>query len=213
MKTTVKIRRVTVTAMFAALASILMFFEMPLPFMPPFLKLDPSAVPILIGSFILGPAAGAAMVFIKAFVHFFSSTTGGVGELADFIITSSFVVTAAIVYRRHHTRKGAVLACISGTVALAIVGVLANKFLLLPFYSTVMPLEAIFKACAAVNPLIKDTNTYLMYGVLPFNLIKGIAVSLITFPVYKRMSSHIKHFITMVEPVTSTVKKIPSNQL
>ena len=98
-------------------------------------------------------------------------------------------------------------------MALALVGVLANKFLLLPFYSTVMPLEAIFKTCAAVNPLIKDTNTYLMYGVLPFNLIKGIAVSLITFPVYKRMSSHIKHFITMVEPVSSGVKSIPSNQI
>ncbi len=212
MKATVKVRRITVTAMFAALATILMFFEIPVPFMPPFLKLDPSAVPILIGGFILGPVAGVAMVFVKAFVHFFSSTTGGVGELADFIITSSFVVMAAIVYRRHHTKKGAVLACLAGTTVLAIVGVLANKFLLLPFYSTVMPLEAIFKACAAVNPLIKDTNTYLMYGVLPFNLIKGIAISLITFPVYKRMSTHIKHFMAMVEPVPNAVKNIPSKQ-
>ncbi|WMJ83894.1 ECF transporter S component [Oscillospiraceae bacterium LTW-04] len=212
MKTTVKVRRVTVTAMFAALASILMFFETPIPFMPPFLKLDPSAIPILIGGFILGPMASVAMVFIKAFVHFFSSTTGGVGELADFIMTSSFVVIAAIVYRRHHTKKGAVLACISGTVALAVVGVLANKLLVLPFYSTVMPIEAIFKACAAVNPLIKDTNTYLMYGVLPFNLIKGIVISLITFPVYKRMSNHIKHFIAMVEPASGAIKSIPSKQ-
>lgn len=211
MKTTVKTRRVTVTAMFAALATILMFFEMPIPFMPPFLKLDPSAVPILIGGFILGPVAGMTMVFIKAFVHFFSSTTGGVGELADFIITSSFVITASIIYRRHHTKMGAILACVGGTVALATVGVLANKFLLLPFYSTVMPLEAIFKACAAVNPLITDTNTYLIYGVLPFNLIKGIVVSLLTFPVYKRMSTHIKHFITMVDG-SGNAGNIPSEQ-
>ncbi len=211
MKTTVKVRRITVTAMFAALATILMFFEMPVPFMPPFLKLDPSAVPILIGSFILGPMAGMAMVFIKAFVHFFSSTTGGVGELADFIITSSFVITAAGIYRRHHTKRGAVLACIGGTAALAAVGVLANKFLLLPFYSTVMPLEAIFKACAAVNPFIKDANTYLMYGVLPFNLIKGVVISLLTFPVYKRMSTHIRHFITMVD-ASGTAGNIPSEQ-
>ena len=199
MKSNVKIRRITVTAMFAAIATILMYFETPVPFMPPFLKLDPSAIPILIGSFILGPAAGMAMVFIKAFVHFFSTTTGGVGELADFIITSAFVMTAAIIYRRHHTKKGAILACIGGTVALAVVGVLANKFLLLPFFSSVMPMEAIFKACAKVNPLIKDTNTYLLYGALPFNLIKGSVISLLTFPVYKRMSSHIKHFITMVD--------------
>lgn len=199
MKSSVKIRRITVTAMFAAIATILMYFEMPVPFMPPFLKIDPSAIPILIGSFILGPAAGMAMVFIKAFVHFFSTTTGGVGELADFIITSAFVMTASIIYRRHHTKRGAALACIGGTVALAVVGVLANKFLLLPFFSSVMPMEAIFKACAKVNPLIRDTNTYLLYGALPFNLIKGTVISLLTFPVYKRMSSHIKHFITMVD--------------
>ena len=212
MKATVKVRRVTVTAMFAAIATILMFFEMPVPFMPPFLKLDPSAVPILIGSFILGPMAGMVMVFIKAFVHFFSTTTGGVGELADFIITSSFVVTAATIYRRHHTKTGAVLACVGGTVALAVVGVLANKFLLLPFFSTVMPMEAIFKACSKVNPLIKDTNTYLLYGALPFNLIKGTAISLLTFPVYKRMSAHIKHFITMVD-APGAAGNIPSEQL
>lgn len=211
MKTTVKTRRVTVTAMFAALATILMFFETPVPFMPPFLKLDPSAVPILIGGFILGPTAGMVMVFIKAFVHFFSSTTGGVGELADFIITSSFVITASIIYRRHHTKKGAVLACIGGTAALATIAVLANKFLLLPFYSTVMPMEAIFKACAKVNPFITDANTYLIYGVLPFNLIKGLAISLLTFPVYKRMSTHIKHFITMVD-ASGTTGNIPSEQ-
>ena len=94
---------------------VLMYFEMPLPFMPPFLKVDPSAIPILIGSFILGPAAGVAMAFIKAFVHLFSSGTGGVGELADFIITSSFAVSASLVYRRHHTKKGAILACAVGT--------------------------------------------------------------------------------------------------
>ncbi|MFV0497607.1 MAG: ECF transporter S component [Candidatus Fimivivens sp.] len=212
MKNNVKLRRVTVTAMFAAIACILMFFETPIPFMPPFLKLDPSAIPILIGGFILGPAAGVAMVFIKAFVHFFSSTTGGVGELADFIMTSAFVVMAAIIYRYYHTKKGAVLACIGGTVALTVAGVLANKFFILPFYATVMPMEAIFKACSAVNPWIKDTNTYLMYGVLPFNLIKGIVISLLAFPVYKRMSHHIKHFIAMVEPTSDAVKKKLSEQ-
>lgn len=211
MKNTVKVRRITVTAMFAAIATILMYFETPLPFMPPFLKLDPSAIPILIGSFILGPMAGMVMVFIKAFVHFFSSTTGGVGELADFIITSSFVVTAAFIYRRYHTKKGAVLACIGGTLALATVGVLANKYLLLPFFSSVMPMEAILAACGKVNPLITDIDSYLLYGALPFNLMKGTILSLLTFPVYKRMSTHIKRFITMVE-VPGATGNMPSEQ-
>ena len=200
MKTSGRTRRITVTAMFATIATILMYFEMPLPFMPPFLKVDPSAIPILIGSFILGPAAGVAMAFLKAFVHLFSSGTGGVGELADFIITSSFAVSASIVYRRHHTKRGAVLACAVGTVCIAAAGVLANKFLLLPFFSKVMPMEAIFSACGSVNPLIHDTNSYLLFGALPFNMIKGLLVSLLTFPVYKKMSNHIKAFIAKVEP-------------
>lgn len=199
MRNSVKIRRITVTAMFATMATLLMYFELPLPFMPPFLKVDPSSIPILIGSFILGPMAGVAMAFIKAFVHFFSSGTGGVGELADFIITSSFAVTAAVIYRRHHTKRGAVLACAGGTVAIAVAGVLANRFLLLPFFGKVMPMESIFAACGAVNPLIHDTNSYLLFGALPFNMIKGVLVSLLTFPVYKKMSGQIKLFISRVE--------------
>ncbi|MEG2204023.1 MAG: ECF transporter S component [Oscillospiraceae bacterium] len=194
-----KTRRIAITAMFAAVATVLMYFELPLPFMPPFLKVDPSSIAILIGSFILGPVSGIAMAFIKAFVHFFSSGTGGVGELADFIITASFAVSASVVYRRHHTKRGAVLACAVGTVAISIAGVLANKFLLLPFFSQVMPVEAIFEACGAVNPFIHDTNSYLLFGALPFNLIKGVLVSLLTFPVYKKLSVHIKRFISELD--------------
>lgn len=205
MKNSVRTRRITVTAMFAAIATLLMYIELPLPFMPPFLKVDPSSIPILIGSFILGPMAGIAMAFVKAFVHLLSSGTGGVGELADFIITSSFAVSASMVYRRHHTKKGAMLACVAGTIAITIAGVLANKFLLLPFFSKVMPMEAIFSACGAINPLIHDTNSYLLFGALPFNLMKGVLVSFLTFPVYKRMSSHIKAFLAKVEPDAAAV--------
>ncbi|MEG2143903.1 MAG: ECF transporter S component [Oscillospiraceae bacterium] len=178
-----------------------MYFEIPIPFMPPFLKLDFSSIPILIGSFVLGPVSGVIMAFIKAFVHFFSSTTGGVGEIADFIMTSSFAVSAALVYRNHHTKKGAILACLTGTVSIMIAGVLANKFLLIPFFATVMPMDSIFSACGAINPLIYDLTSYLIFGVAPFNMIKGLIITAATFPVYKKMSVHIKSFIQKVEPV------------
>ncbi|MBR6736377.1 MAG: ECF transporter S component [Oscillospiraceae bacterium] len=198
MNRTKRTKRMTVTAMFAAVATVLMFLETPLPMMPPFLKLDPSALPILIGSFILGPSSAAAMAFIKAFVHVFSSTTGGVGELADFLMTFAFAATAAVVYRRHHTKKGAVLACVAGTVALTVTAMLANYFLLIPFYSNVMPLEAIFAACEAVNPNITGMSGYIFYGVMPFNLFKGAVISLITFPVYKKLSNQIHKFVDEV---------------
>ncbi len=190
-----KLRVLTVTALFAAVATVLMYFETPLPLMPPFLKLDPSLLPILIGSFILGPGAAAAMALVKAVVHAFSSMTGGVGELADFLMTSAFACTAALVYRRRHTKRGAVLACVCGTAALVLMGVIANRFLLIPFYAKIMPLEAIFAACTAVNPRITGMGGYLLCGVVPFNLINGGAVSLLTFTVYKRLSVQIRKFM------------------
>lgn len=190
-----KTRRLTITAVLAAVAAALMTFEMPLPFMPPFLKIDPSSVPILIGGFVLGPLSAVVMALIKALVHAMSTTTGGVGELADFIITSSFAVTAAVIYKKHHTKKGALLACLGGVIAITLAGIIANKLLLIPFYSTIMPMETIFAVCGKVNPLIHDLNTYIIFGVVPFNMLKGIIISALTFLVYKKMAGFIKTLV------------------
>ena len=194
-----KIKKLTVTAMFAAVATVLMFLEIPLPLMPPFLKLDPSMLPILIGSFILGPESAVAMAFIKAIVHALMSQTGGVGELADFLMTSAFACTAAFIYRRNHTKSGAKIACVGGTAALIVMAVFANRFLLIPFYSKFMALDQIFAMCAAINPRITGMTGYLLYGVVPFNIIKGTLVSLLTFPVYKKLSNHIHKFMRQVD--------------
>lgn len=190
-----KTRRLTITAVLAAVAAALMTLEMPLPFMPPFLKIDPSSIPILIGGFVLGPVSAVVMALIKAMVHALSTTTGGVGELADFIITSSFAVTAALIYKNNHTKKGALLACLGGVTAITITGALANKLLLIPFYSTIMPMESIFAICGKINPLIHDLNSYIIFGVIPFNMLKGIIISALTFLVYKKMAGFIKTLV------------------
>lgn len=190
-----KTRKLTITALLSAVAAALMALEMPLPFMPPFLKLDPSSVPILIGGFVLGPLSAMVMALIKALIHALSTTTGGVGELADFIITSSFAVTAALIYKRHHSKKGALLACLGGVIAITVAGALANRFLLIPFYSTFMPLDAIFAMCGKVNPLIHDFNSYILFGVIPFNVLKGVTISALTFLVYKKMAGYIKKIV------------------
>ncbi len=187
-----KTRVMSITAMFAAIASLLMFFEMPLPFMPPFLKLDISSVPVLILGFMFGPMPAVMAAAVKAIVHVFSTQTGGVGELADFLITSSFAVSASLVYMKNKSKKGALLGCAVGVVAITIVGMLANKFLLIPFFMKVMPIEAIVGACAAINPLIGSIDTYIIFGAGPFNMIKGIIVSFITILVYKRVSTALK---------------------
>ena len=72
-------RKLVTIALFAAIATILMYFEVPLPLMPPFLKLDISAVPIMVGAFALGPIEGVVMALIKALIHLLSTQTAGAG--------------------------------------------------------------------------------------------------------------------------------------
>lgn len=191
-------RKLVTIAMLAAVATVLMYLELPLPFLPPFLKLDISAVPVMIGSFLFGPAAGVCMAGVKALVHALSTQTGGVGELADFIITGSFALTAGLVYRRFHSHKGAKLAAVCSVGVITAVGCVANWFILLPFYRNIMPIDAIIAACSAVNPAVKDAAGYIWFGVLPFNLVKGVIVCVLTFLLYKRLSG-VMHRFTQVD--------------
>ena len=120
----------------------------------------------------------------------------GVGELADFLITGSFALTAGLVYRVWHTRRGALAACGLSIAVITVVGALANWFILLPFYAAAyMPYDAILSACQAVNPAIDSLAGYILFGVVPFNLIKGTLVALITFVVYKRISGVLHRWV------------------
>ncbi|MEG2699167.1 MAG: ECF transporter S component, partial [Ruthenibacterium sp.] len=159
-----------------------------------FLKLDISAVPVMLGSFLFGPVAGIMMAALKAAIHLFSTQTGGVGELADFIITGSFAMTAGLIYRKRHSKAGARLAAVCSVGVIALVGCLANWFILLPFYRQIMPIDAILAACSAVNPAVTSPAGYIWFGVLPFNLLKGSVVCVLTFLLYKRLSGVIHRF-------------------
>lgn len=167
---------------------LMQILEFPIPFMPPFLKFDFSNLPALIGGFAYGPVTGVIITLIKAALHLLRTDTGGVGELADFLAGGSLVFTASMIYKYNKTRKNAVIGLILGTIIMAIVGGLANYFILIPFYTNVMPMEQIIELCGKVNPLINDTLGYVLYGAIPFNLIKGFIISAITFIVYKQVS-------------------------
>ncbi|MEG1104178.1 MAG: ECF transporter S component [Oscillospiraceae bacterium] len=189
-KSRISTRKLTAMALFAAISTVLMYIEVPVPLMPPFLKLDISAVPIMIGAFAFGPLEGVVMAFIKALVHLLSTQTMGVGEIADFLITGSFALTAGMVYRKHKSRKHALIACGASIITATIMGTLANYFILLPFYAKAyhMPLEAVIDMCRVVNPSINSLGTYILMGIVPFNLLKGTVVALLTFLVYKKIS-------------------------
>nr|WP_296093863.1 ECF transporter S component [uncultured Dorea sp.] len=191
-----KIRTMAQIGMLSAIATVLMLFEIPLPFAPSFYEIDFSEVPILIGSFAMGPLAGAAIEFIKILLNFAinGTLTAGVGEIANFLIGCSLVVPAAMIYRKKHTRNGALLGMVTGTVFMTIVGCFMNAYILLPAYAKAfgMPLNALVGMGTAVNKHITDIKTFVILAVGPFNLLKGTLVSLIVFLVYKKISPILK---------------------
>ena len=177
--------------MFGALAAVLMLFEFPLPFIAPsFYGLDLAEVPILVGSFALGPLAGMVMEFVKILIKLVlkPTSTGFVGEFANIVVGCALVLPAGLVYRFKKTKKGAVAGMIAGTITMSVVGVVINALVMLPFYSNFMPLENIIAAGAAINPAVSNIWTFAIICVGPFNIIKGVVVSLITALVYKRIS-------------------------
>jgi riboflavin transporter FmnP len=187
------IKTITKIALLAAVATLLMIFEFPLWFAPPFYKIDLSEVSVLIGAFALGPIAGVCIEFVKVLLNllFDGTVTGGIGELANFIVGCSFVLPAAVIYRYRRSFKAAVLGMAVGIISLTVVGSGMNYFVLLPVYARVygMPIEALIEMGTAINSSITDLKSFVMLAVAPFNLVKGVLSSVITVLLYKRVSS------------------------
>lgn len=190
--TRTSVRTIVQVGMLGALATILMMFDFPLPFAPSFYKIDLSEVPVLIGCFAMGPVAGAAVELVKILVNLVltGSGTGGVGEIANFIIGCAFCVPAGIIYRRNRTRKNALIGMITGIVVMTVLGCFVNAYVLLPVYSKAfgMPIDALVGMGTAVNSHITSLTTFVLLAVAPFNLLKGVVVSLIVFLIYKKIS-------------------------
>ena len=195
-KKLLSVKNVVLMGMFGALGAVLMLFEFPLPFIAPsFYGLDLSEVPVLIGTFSMGPLAGAVIEIVKNLVKLLlkPTSTGFVGEFANICIGCALVLPAGIIYKYKKTKKGAIIGMVVGTISMSIVGAVLNAVVMLPFYSNFMPLESIIAAGAAINPAICNVWTFVFLAVAPFNLIKGALVSFITTLVYKRVSILIHH--------------------
>lgn len=191
-RSSTKIRYITQVGMLSAIATVLMLFEFPLPFVPSFYKMDISELPVLLGTFAMGPLAGVMTECIKILLNFVlnGTTTGGVGELANFLIGCSLCVPAGFIYRNIHTKKGALAGLAAGTVFMTAIGCVLNAFVLLPTYAAAfgMPLDTIVQMGHALNPSINGVATFVSLAVAPFNLIKGILVSVILLLIYKKVS-------------------------
>ena len=187
-KKKLNVSTMTKVAMLSVIAFVLMQLELLIPIFPAFLKIDVSDLPALIGAFALGPFAGVAIEAVKNILHLLQTTTGGVGELANFVIGSAIIVPAALIYKKNKSKKSAIIGLAIGTIAMAITGALANYFVLIPFYTAFMPIDAIVGMGTAVNHNINSVWDLVLLGILPFNLFKGAVLSVLTLILYKHLS-------------------------
>lgn len=190
------VKIMTRVGMLGAIAFILMYFQIPLAFIAPeFMKLDISDLPVLIGAFAMGPVQGIMISALKNVLHLAikGTSTGGVGELSNFIVGSMFAVSAGFIYKKDRTFKGAIIGLFIGTIVMTICATVSNYFFIFPLYSKLIPMEAIINAGSAITTKITDLWSMMLYSIIPFNLLKGFTTSIITILIYKKVSPIFKN--------------------
>lgn len=190
-----RIRKITLTAFLGALSAILYYFiKFPITFLipviPPFLEVNFSMAPILLGGYMVGPLYGTLIVFIRFLIKLPSSHTAFVGEFADLIIGILTVLVTSIIYKKNRTKGGAVLSLLFGIITWVTSSLFVNAYILIPSYINFYFNGDVDKLVAMLSniPGITRDNyvlKYVLYGALPFNLILSSVICSITFIVYK----------------------------
>ena len=190
---TVSAKLIARVGVLGAIAALL-FLIPGIPIVPPIYKLDFSTVPVLLGGFSLGPVPGLLILLIKDLVGLTNSSSMGVGELADFLASAAMMLTAVAIYRRHHSRRGALIGLIAGTAVMTAAAALINYYIVIPVYVAAMnmPAEAIVSMIGKVIPAVDSLPKLIAFATTPFNLLKGVVLSVITFLLYKRLSPLLK---------------------
>lgn len=180
-------REMATIAILAAISAILFMVEIPIVL---FYKLDVSNLPVLLGTFAMGPLQGTLILLVKSLLGLLHSSSQGVGELADFLMGFAMLLPAGLLYQRRKNRKGAVLGMILGTVVATIVGVLSNLYIMIPFYGAAygMPVEQIVAMGQELIPAVDSEFKFVLLITAPFNLFKWIVISVLTALIYKPLS-------------------------
>ncbi len=179
-------KKIVMIAIFGALSYVLMLFKFPLPFMPPFMDFDLAGVPELLGTFLLGPAAGVFIVLIKLLIKLATVGTASMftGEIQNFILSLSFILPASLVYQLSTKKSSALKGMLVGTAIVTFVACLSNIYFIIPFYTRLygLSMEAIIAMTQAVNPMVDSVWKLVIIGIVPFNLIKyGVTTAVVYF--------------------------------
>lgn len=194
-------KKIVFIGMMGAISAVLMLFNFSIPFAPGFLKFDISELPALFAGFFLGPTGGCAVIVIKVLLKLLTqgTETAFVGEFMNLLGSVCFILPASLIYKWNHTKKGAVVSLIVSSVLVSIAFIFINAYIAFPLYSELygMPMETIVAMGTAVNPMISDLPTLMLFSVFPFNLVKHGVTSAVTYLIYKRVGSTLR---SMIEP-------------
>lgn len=189
-----KVRVITGTAVLTAVAFGLQFIEVSIPIMPSFIKLDFSDLPALIGAFAYGPLAGVLIQLLKNVIHLPLSSSMFIGELSNFVLGATFVLTAGLIYKRKKTKKNAVLAGVVGALAMGIICFPLNNFVIYPLYYSVLglPEPAVLGMYQVLLPSVKNIPQALLIFNVPFTFVKGMISVVVSVLIYKPISPLLK---------------------
>ena len=189
-------RKMVIIGMMTAIATVVYYLDFGVPFMPSFIKLDFSNVISLLTGFALGPIEGIIVCLLKNMIHVLIKgfgTTMGIGDIFDFVTSATFVLVAAVIYKRNRTKKGAIIATLCGMLAFTFISIPLNYFIVYPIYFKAYGGEAaILGAYQQIMPSVKNIFSALCIFNLPFTFIKGLICSLITLVAYKPLSPILK---------------------
>lgn len=185
-----RVHKLTITAMLSAVAFVLMFLDFPIPFLiPPFVKMDFSELPTLLAAFSLGPVYGVVVCLVKNLVHFITmTTTGGAGEICNFLLGACFALPAGLIYQRMKTRRGALIGVLTGAVVMAVLSIPLNYYISYPVYTKFMPIDAIISMYQQIRPGVNGLMECLIIFNAPFTLLKGLLTTALCFLIYKPLS-------------------------
>lgn len=206
-----KVKKTVFIGMMGAVSTVLMMLNFSLPFVPGFLKFDISELPALFAGFFLGPVSGCSVIVVKVLLKllFQGSDTAYVGEAMNIMGSVCFVLPTSLIYRWKHTKKGAVIAMTVSSVVVSIAFIFINAYIAFPLYSKLygMPMEVIVGMGSAINPMITDVPTLMLFSVFPFNLFKHGVTSFVTYLIYKKAGNTLRSMIGGAENRSLKAKK------
>lgn len=192
-------RRLTLTAIMGALSFVLMYFSISIPILSPFAEFELSALPELIGGFLLGPLGAVEIIVLKILLKLAFKGTESMftGELQALLLSLAYVLPAVFYYRKHRTKKGAAIGLCIGVVTTVIISVFTNMFIIFPFYIYLYGIDwdSIVEICSAVNPWITNVPTMIIFSIVPFNVLSRSITAVLVMLLYKRISNPIKNLI------------------